>query len=126
MLPLLLTVRMWRTDIPPNHLYLFIKLHDVMSQIREIFVDKSDRITLNSNSPFDILISSTYTYLNPPASFFCETSSLQFRYNCPDSFTEYNIGQQLWPYKTNNTAITSISFSLLLRSFKPEGRGIGS
>ena len=117
MLPPFLRVRRWGKDVPPKHLYLVIQLHDAISQITVIFTVKSDRITHNSKSPFDFLISSTYTYLNPPASFFCETSSLQFRYNCPDSFREYNIGQQLWPYKTNNTAITSIYFSLALKSF---------
>ena len=101
MLPPFLRVRRWRKDVPPKHLCLFIQLHDVISQITVTFTVKSDRITHNSNSSFDFLISSTYTYLSPPASFFCETSSLQFRYNCPDSFTEYSIGQQLWPYKTN-------------------------
>lgn len=101
MLPPLLKVCRWRKDVPPNHLYLFIQLYGVISQVTVIFTVKCGRITHNLNSPFNFLINSTHTYLNPPASFFCETSSLQFRYNCPDSFTEYNIGQQLWPYKTN-------------------------
>jgi hypothetical protein len=72
------TIKQLKIHIPPPYIYIYIFWHSENKQFNFSFF----------NSAF-------YTHLNPPASFFCDTSNLQFRYNPPDSFTEYNIGQQL-------------------------------
>jgi hypothetical protein len=47
-------------------LHLFIQLHDETSQITVIFTVKSDRITHNSNMPFDFLIQHILTSIHQP------------------------------------------------------------